>query len=674
MFGKKIKTPLLLTGAMLLGCIYMGVAFWYVSATKANDTKIMKNHATIISHDLWSLNTSGMHAYLALVASTNHYKYLAVITDHKETFLTIDGPDPSPLDTILLNIGFIRLQPFSNPVLYDGQKIGVLEGERYNRIVYPLFYIFLIIFFTLLTFTFLFYLIFNRRLLEYQVQERTQKYHDLVSLLPEMVLETDARGHITFANEKALKCFNAQKVNILGHDCREFIRLENGDAPPQTIFKEAKREELQRIEYRVRNSSGILFPVLVRTAPIYNNTDFIGARMVIIDITERQALEEKLARDQKMKSIGLMAGGVAHDLNNILSGIINYPELLLQQVPQNSPLIQLIEPIKDAGLRAAAVVADLLTVARGVAATRETINLNDIILDYTYSPEFKKLKSLYPKIRYTRSLSPKLNPVSCSVIHVRKSLMNLVNNASEAVEGGGHVTIDTENREVDSPITSGHGIIAPGSYTILTVRDSGKGIPPSELSQILEPFFSKKELGRSGTGLGLTVVWNTMQDHDGGIKIRSTPEGSSFQLFFPSTSDGHQVASPDTNVEVFSESGQSILIVDDEFQQRDIATKILESLGYAVTSVASGEAAISYLRDTKVDLVLLDMIMESGMNGLETYKEIFHSHPGQKALILSGFSESDDVKNTIRLGASGLVNKPYTREQLARKVYEVLNR
>lgn len=670
MFKNKLLT--LISTIIILGIVYFGLLTWYLSSTKTSDIRQSQNHALIIAHDLWNLNNFGMQAYLDLVAETHHYKTLEVLANNDETFLKISGPKPGSIDSILLQTGLITLEQISFPVIYEKQEIGVLQGERYVRYIYPLFFIFLGLLFLFLTFTFIFYLIFNRRILEHQVKERTLKYQELVSLLPEMVLETDAEGAITFANDKALKCFAIADLTETKYDCRNYIRLENGDRGDRSIYLGSKSTDLKRKEYRAKSNSGVLFPVIVRSAPIYRDNIFVGARMIIIDVTERKALEEQLTRDQKMKSIGIMAGGVAHDLNNILSGIINYPELLLHQLPKDSPLVSLVQPMKEAGMRAAAVVADLLTVARGVAATREISNLNDIILDYTYSPEFQNLKSLYPKIRYTRHLSPNLEHISCSVIHVRKSLMNLVNNASEAVEGSGQVTIKTTTSTTKTPITTGHGIIIPGSYVIVSVGDSGKGIPASELSHILEPFFSKKELGRSGTGLGLTVVWNTMQDHDGGIRVVSTAKGSTFELYFPSAPDGLEMITPQKANNAPMGNGQKILIVDDEFQQRDIATRLLESLGYNVESVASGIAAIDYVRDNPVDLVLLDMILESEMNGLETFEELIRICPNQKAIILSGFSESDDVKNTIRIGAGGLVNKPYTREQLATSVFNEL--
>lgn len=664
----------LFVGIFFFGIIYWCLVSWHLSSVKKQVVSQVEKHAAIIADDLWNLNNSGMRAYLDLATRTDHYKIIDVLTENGEIFISIPGPPLNSVDRVLLRIGLIYTEQVSHPVFHNKEKIGSLRGERYTRDVYSLVYIFLILFFITLTLVFIFHLIFNRRLLEQQVRERTRRYHELVNLLPEMVLETDANGFVTFANINALERLGLSDPAETEIDCREYIRLENGSRSDNTMYLQpSEGGDLDSNEYRAQGADGRLFPVLVRSAPIYNKNQLAGARMVIVDISKRKALEEQLTRDQKMKSIGMMAGGVAHDLNNILSGIVNYPELILHQLPQDSPLIKLINPMKEAGLRAAAVVADLLTVARGVAASREIADLNSIILDYTKSPEFERLQSLYPDIHYSTLLSPNIGSISCSIIHVRKCLMNLVTNASEALKGAGEVSIETANATIDAPVQTVHGAINPGSYIVLAVKDTGPGISLYELSHIFEPFYSKKELGRSGTGLGLTIVWNTILDHDGGIQVISTESGSLFELYFPQSPDSAEEVVPQGDVDVLRGNGESILIVDDELQQRDIASRILESLGYSVKSVASGEAALDYIRSNRVDLVLLDMVLESGMNGLHIYEEIIRMYPDQKAIIMSGFSESDDVRNTMLLGAGGLVKKPYTKEELAKAVFAELS-
>jgi C4-dicarboxylate-specific signal transduction histidine kinase len=237
--------------------------------------------------------------------------------------------------------------------------------------------------------------------------------------------------------------------------------------------------------------------------------------------------EEKLARAKKMEALGLLAGGVAHDLNNVLSGIVSYPELLLLDLPEDSKLRNPIETMQASGHRAAAIVQDLLTVARGVATTREPLHLNEIVSDYLNSPEFKKLEKFYPTVTVKANIDTDLLNIGGSHVHIRKVVMNLVSNASEAIEGSGNVTISTMNRYVDRPLR-GYDDVNIGEYAVLAVSDDGSGISSDDLERIFEPFYTKKVMGRSGTGLGLAVVWNVVQDHNGYIDMITDDNGTTF--------------------------------------------------------------------------------------------------------------------------------------------------
>ncbi|KKL61710.1 hypothetical protein LCGC14_2192570, partial [marine sediment metagenome] len=208
-----------------------------------------------------------------------------------------------------------------------------------------------------------------------------------------------------------------------------------------------------------------------------------------------------------------MAGGIAHDLNNILSGIVSYPELILMDLPEDSPLREPIETIKESGMRAADVVSDLLTIARGVATGKEILNLNTIVTEYLGSAEHQKLEKTHSFIDFKFELDSDLLNLSGSSIHINKTLMNLVANAGEAIEEGGIVTISTANQYLDKAL-KGYENVRLGEYAVLRISDDGSGISPQDLERIFEPFYTKKVLGRSGTGLGLAVVWNTLQDHE----------------------------------------------------------------------------------------------------------------------------------------------------------------
>jgi two-component system cell cycle sensor histidine kinase/response regulator CckA len=379
---------------------------------------------------------------------------------------------------------------------------------------------------------------------------------------------------------------------------------------------------------------------------------------------ERQRLAIQLQRAEKMEAIGTLAGGVAHDLNNILSGIVSYPELLLLDLPQDSPLTQPILAIQESGQKAASIVQDLLTLARRGVAGTEVMNINHIIHDYLKSPEHEKLNSLHPEIQTKTDLETDPLNILGSPIHLFKTIMNLITNAAESMPHGGMILIRTDNQYIDRPIT-GYDDVEEGDYAVLSISDTGLGISPDSLPRIFEPFYTKKVMGRSGTGLGLAVVWGTVKDHKGYIGIQSTEgKGTTLTLYFPVTREGLAGVKAQSCIENYMGKGESILVVDDVKVQREIASSILKKIGYSVTSVSSGEEAIAYMQENSADLLVLDMIMAPGIDGLETYKRILEHHPGQKAIIASGFSETERVKEAQKLGAGEYITKPYIIEKI----------
>ena len=387
---------------------------------------------------------------------------------------------------------------------------------------------------------------------------------------------------------------------------------------------------------------------------------------------EREALAKKLQLAQKMEAIGTLAGGVAHDLNNILSGIVSYPELLLLDLPENDPLQAPLRTIKTSGEKAVRIVQDLLTLARRGVVVSEAVNLNQVVEAYLGSPEFRKLLSYHPRVRLEKNLSQDLPNILGSPVHLSQTVMNLVSNAAEAMPRGGGVRVTTENRCLDRPVP-GYDEIAAGDYVVLTVGDDGIGISSEDQQRIFEPFYSKKVMGRSGTGLGMAVVWGTVKDHRGYVDICSSEgRGTSISLYFPTTRQGLCAAAGPVALEALQGAGQRVLVVDDLEDQRIIATRMLTKLGYCAASVSGGEEALAYIRKRPVDLLVLDMIMGPRMDGLETYRQVQKIAPGQKALIASGFSETERVRAAQALGAGQYIRKPYTFETIGLAVKNAL--
>jgi two-component system cell cycle sensor histidine kinase/response regulator CckA len=354
--------------------------------------------------------------------------------------------------------------------------------------------------------------------------------------------------------------------------------------------------------------------------------------------------------------------------------LVSYPELILLDLSEDNPLRRPIETIKSSGEKAAAVVQDLLTLSRRSIMTPAVVNLNDIVQEYMRSPEFGQLKSYHPNLKVHLQLDSELGNIKGSRVHLSKTLMNLVTNAAEAMPAGGTVTIATYDRYVDTSIR-GYEDVQEGDYAIMVVADTGFGIPADDVERIFEPFFSRKTQGRSGTGLGMAVVWGTMKDHGGYIDVASVEgQGTTFTLYFPLTRDRIEQPLLEVPLEAYQSRGETILVVDDVETQRQIGAQMLRLLGYVVHIVSSGEMAIEYLREHAVDLIVLDMLMPPGMNGLETYRQAVLLHPGQKAVITSGFSESDLVRDAQNLGAGRYVRKPFALAKIAQAVRQELDK
>jgi two-component system cell cycle sensor histidine kinase/response regulator CckA len=419
----------------------------------------------------------------------------------------------------------------------------------------------------------------------------------------------------------------------------------------------------ETIEYRARDKSG-------NWHYLESTVNNIGDHLLFVskDITarkqaeqEKRELEEKLAMLEKMEAVGRLAGGVAHDLNNVLSAIVSYPELLLMDLPQESDLRDPLLTMKQSGDKAVAIVEDLLTLTRGTASQQEVINLNDIVGDYLNSAELQRLKAFNPQMRIKANLDTNLGRIRGTPVHLSKTVMNLMANAAEAMPEGGAVEVSTSNRQVDKPLKGFYGRVKKGHYAVLRVSDSGVGIAQEDLKKIFEPFYTKKVMGRKGTGLGMAVIWGTVHDHKGYIDVKSVKgAGTTFDLYFPLTEEKAAAEQTTLPLEQIKGRGEKILVVDDVPEQREIAAVILSRLNYSVDTVASGEEAIAYMKTHSADLLLLDMIMAPGIDGLDTYREIIKLRPGTRAIIASGFTETDRVKEAQKLGAGEYIKKPYT--------------
>ena len=533
--------------------------------------------------------------------------------------------------------------------------------------------------------------------LEKRVTERTQALklsnefnNTVMNSIAEPIAIIDVKTYrIIDANQAFLKETRLPREQVVGRTCYEAThnRTDPCSPPHDTCpLHETLSQGSQAVSDHVHwTSDGEKRYVEVQTSPLWDERGEI-TRVIHIqrDITKhklaeealkkRLFLEERLKRAEKMEVLGKLAGGVAHDLNNVLGVSMGYSELLREKVPEGSPLRSYVDQILSSTEKGAAIIQDLLTLTRRGVSVSKVIDLNGTVSTVFKSAEFKKLQDDHPSVTFKVVLEKELLNINGSPVHLEKTVMNLLSNAAEAISGSGEVIVRTENRYLDRPV-QGYDAVKDGEYAVLTVSDNGGGIRPDDLNKIFEPFYTKKSMGRSGTGLGLSIVWGTVKDHDGYIDIRSSAEqGSAFTLYFPVTRERVAEDTAKIPIEQYMGHGESVLVVDDVAEQRQVATVILTRLGYRAAAVSSGEKAVEYLRNNQADILILDMIMDPGIDGLETYKRVRENNPKQKAIIVSGFSETERVQEAQALGAGAYVKKPYMMEQVGLSVRDELRR
>ncbi|WP_319521522.1 ATP-binding protein [uncultured Desulfosarcina sp.] len=704
-----IMTAILLSVAF---CVFVMV-YERFAVDRAHER--IETHARIIEDAMWNYNRQGIHEYLRLAAFSDRYESLTVVHRNGEVFHEIYQASLPSIDQMLIAAHLIPRVQLQATVSHRGETIGYVKAVWLPRTIYTHANVFLALVSIFIIIQLQLRLLRSKTKLEERVMERTaelvasnlelkreideriraekalrtseMKYRFLSESINDVIWSMDMAMHYTYISPAATR--------VHGWDDTYLGTLTANKALTPSSFREVRDligKHLARgdrtgdyrttmtAELEVINKDGSTTLCEVTASFILDENDKpTGILGVSRDITERRKaeaekaeLQKKLERSKKMESLGLLAGGVAHDLNNVLSGIVSYPDLLLMDLPEDSPMRAPIETIKTSGQKAATIVQDLLTLARRGVSANEVLNINDLIRELQRSAEYVELLALYPDVSISFDLADDLPNIKGSAVHLNKTFMNLIVNAAEAQAGGGEIYVATKSLYLDRPI-KGYNTVEAGEYVHLQVKDSGGGISETDINHIFEPFYTKKKMGRSGTGLGLAVVWGTVQDHKGYIDVHSqSDKGTTFDLYFPLSREAVKEKTASLNLEDIKGNGERVLVVDDLESQRAIATHLLQRLNYSAFAVDSGEAAVEYLQNNTVDLVVLDMIMDPGMDGLETWRQIVSIHPGQRAIIASGYAETEKVKTAQRLGAGQYLRKPYMIENLGKTVKKAL--
>ena len=478
----------------------------------------------------------------------------------------------------------------------------------------------------------------------------------------------DAETHkIVDVNSVAAKLIGKPKEIIIGSVCHNYIcPAEVGRCPITDL-----RHIVDNSERVLINADGTRIPVIKTVVPIMLN----GQRHILesfVDITEQKKLEKQLLQSQKMDAIGQLAGGVAHDFNNILSTIIGSAHLSLMKITDDNIARQDISQILESAQRATALTQSLLAFGRKQAVDLRVHDINEIISGF----EKFLLRIIREDIALKTVLTDEKLPIMADRGQIEQVLMNLATNARDAMPHGGELLIETKRLEIDEQFVKKHGYGKLDKYACITVTDSGMGMDEATKRKIFEPFFTTKEVGK-GTGLGLAVVYGIVKKHDGYVNVVSARgKGSSFNIFLPITTTAAEEITVDKPSEHTSARGgsETILLAEDDAALRKLMTTVLSHHGYTVITAADGEEAVAsfVINSECIDLVMLDGIMPR-KNGKEVYKEISRFHPGIKVVFISGYSENDFVSEHSAAANIAFIHKPVSPSDLLKKVRTFLD-
>ncbi|HBA71989.1 MAG TPA: histidine kinase, partial [Geobacter sp.] len=498
-------------------------------------------------------------------------------------------------------------------------------------------------------------------------EESSQKFRAVFEYSPITVaLTTLPEGTFSEVNQAFIDMFGYSRDEAIGRTTVELgVWLHEPDRERYLQLLKANGH-VYNFETEMRRKPGEVFSVLFSGVQleIAGKSSVLSA---VMEITEQKRLQNQLLQAQKMDVVGQLAGGIAHDFNNMLAGIMAAAELLKRRLEHDDKNSKLAATIIEAATRSADLTSELLTFSRKGTAVSSPIRINDTIIAV-----MSLLKRTIDKQIQLTSRLDQGNPVIMGdQTQLQNALLNLGVNARDAMSQGGTLTYATTVKTLDEASFHSMGISrAAGRYLEITVSDTGDGMTNQVLQHIFEPFFTTKGVGK-GTGLGLASVYGAVKSHGGEISVQSQPgAGSVFRIFLPLVSgDPNRQNIPD---EAVGGSG-GILLVDDEEMLRSVGRDLLEDLGYTVFLAKNGEQALQVFdaHREEISLVILDMIMPK-MGGKEVFLRLREQSPDLKVLFCSGFSREGTGDELVGLGANGFIQKPYNRNDLSRKVSEVL--
>jgi two-component system, cell cycle sensor histidine kinase and response regulator CckA len=483
-----------------------------------------------------------------------------------------------------------------------------------------------------------------------------------------ITISTKAEGRYIDANQAFLRMLGRSRDEVIGHTSAELIVWESpGDRVK--LVGELDRDRFVSSFETVFHSKSGLRSVQVSAEMI--QLDGIACILAITnDVTEAKVLEEQLRQSQKMEALGRLAGGVAHDFNNMLGVIIGYCDLAKGRT--NRDMVESdVAHIKKAAERAAGLTSQLLAFSRQQVLRPSVLNLNAVITELLNM--LNRVIASNVELKFHPSAI--LGNVNADVSHIEQMLINLVVNASDAMPEGGQIVIETTDLELDDSYSKEHPKVQPGPYVVLSVTDTGSGMSAETLQRIFEPFFTTKAFGE-GTGLGLAMVYGAMQQADGHVGVYSEEgKGTTFRLYFPKIAEEIEMRPPTPLQTAVQRGSETVLLVEDEGSLREMTAELLRKEGYNVLEAPDGPTAIACSTDYKdpIHVLLADVVLP-GLNGRDVATQISTSRPQIKVIYISGYTAPSIVNQGLLGPGIVLLPKPFTQTALLRQLRAVLDR
>jgi PAS domain S-box-containing protein len=503
-----------------------------------------------------------------------------------------------------------------------------------------------------------------RRRAEEALRENEQRYRELADLLPQPIFESDLDGRLTFANRTALTSMGYTPEDLQrGLDIYQMLVPEDRSRAMATTRRRLAGDSIMNAEYTAQRKDGSRFPVIVDASPILRGQQLAGLRGIVLDITERKKIEEERSKAQRLESLGVLAGGLAHDFNNILTVIAGNISPIKMNTSHTDTFYQLLQQAETACFSARDITQQLLTFARGGEPVKKVLDVADPIRD---SVAFALHGS---NLRCSFSVMDGLWPAEVDEGQLHQVINNLVINAKQAMPEGGTIEVRMENSAAVDHMPP----LAPGRYVRITIEDRGGGIAPEHLPKIFDPYFTTKP---AGTGLGLATAYSIISNHGGGIAVDSQPgRGTVFSIYLPASDK--EASRSRTRDRALRTGGGRILVMDDEPMVREVVGMMLRHIGYDVDLAAEGAAAVSQYQSARrsgrpFDAVIMDLTVAGGMGGKEAVRNILEVDPRAKVIVSSGYSNDPILSKFGDYGFKGMVAKPYEIEELARIVRNVL--